>query len=73
MKKICKCGCGQEIKIRPWHKQRGIPDYVKGHYWNGKKRSAATNEKLSNSSKGRICYWKGKKRPDHSNWLLHFM
>jgi len=64
--KLCKCGCGQPIKIRSWHKHRGIPSYIKGHYWNGKKRPD-TSELMKNVT--RTCVWKGKKRPDHSEWM----
>lgn len=28
---LCKCGCGEEIQIKPHHKYYGIPEYVKGH------------------------------------------
>jgi len=31
MIKYCKCGCGQEIIIKPHHKRYGIPDYCWGH------------------------------------------
>lgn len=62
---ICKCGCGKEIVIRPWHKTRGIPLYIKGHYWNGRKRPD-TSELMKTIMKGRVCHWKGKNRPDHS-------
>lgn len=30
-KHFCHCGCEQEIKIRPEHRYKGIPKYVKGH------------------------------------------
>lgn len=30
--KYCKCGCGLEIKIKPYHKYYGIPDYIRYHY-----------------------------------------
>lgn len=32
MKKLCKCGCGEEIKIKPFHKYQGIPEYINHHY-----------------------------------------
>jgi len=28
---FCKCGCGREIKIKPYHSWYGIPDYISGH------------------------------------------
>ena len=37
-KQYCKCGCGQLIKHKSWHKY--YPSiYINGHYWNGKKQS----------------------------------
>ena len=30
-KKFCKCGCGQIIIIKRYHKWRGIPIYIHGH------------------------------------------
>ena len=68
--KLCKCGCGQPIEIKPWHKHHGTPSYIKGHYWNGKKRAKETNQKVSEGNKGRTCFWKGRKRPKHSKWMM---
>jgi len=31
MIKLCKCGCGEAIVIKPSHKYYGIPDFIKGH------------------------------------------
>lgn len=28
---FCQCGCGQEIKLKPWHKGNRIPNYIQGH------------------------------------------
>jgi transposase-like protein len=36
--KLCKCGCEQEIIIKPHYKWRGIPDFIHGHNRNGVKR-----------------------------------
>lgn len=33
---FCKCGCGQEIIIKPHHKYRGVPIYIHGHNNKGK-------------------------------------
>ncbi len=33
---ICKCGCGGEIIIKPWHHSEGIPEFIKGHENRGK-------------------------------------
>lgn len=29
---LCKCGCGQEIIIKPHHKYDGVPEYINHHY-----------------------------------------
>lgn len=47
--KLCKCGCGEEIKVRPQHKYTGVPDYIPGHYWRGKKFTKKHKENLSKS------------------------
>ena len=31
MKKLCKCGCGQEIVEKYHHRYYGSPDYIHGH------------------------------------------
>jgi hypothetical protein len=31
-KHLCKCGCGEYIKIKKHHKSQGIPQYILGHY-----------------------------------------
>jgi hypothetical protein len=48
---ICKCGCGQEIVIKYWHRQCNIPRFIHGHsgrgkpgYWAGKKRPEISGE-----------------------------
>lgn len=33
--KCCKCGCGQKVKVKLYHKYYGIPDYINGHQSNG--------------------------------------
>uniref|UniRef100_A0A6M3LKP8 Putative homing endonuclease n=1 Tax=viral metagenome TaxID=1070528 RepID=A0A6M3LKP8_9ZZZZ len=30
-KRLCKCGCGQEIKYKPYYKYYGIPRFISGH------------------------------------------
>lgn len=45
--KLCKCGCGQEIIIKPHHKYVGIPDYISGHNRQGCKRSDSFKKKQS--------------------------
>ena len=49
MKRLCACGCGQEIEIKEYHKRYGIPKYISGH--NAKNPSKETIEKRSNSLK----------------------
>lgn len=38
--KPCKCGCGENVKIRRWHLQpsKDIPDFIMGHQQFGNKR-----------------------------------
>lgn len=31
---LCKCGCGLEIIIKPYHKYYGMPEYIWGHHIN---------------------------------------
>jgi len=49
----CKCGCGELIEIKPWHKWNGIPNYIDGHHRTGKKNSEKSNRKNSESQKGK--------------------
>jgi len=66
VKWLCKCGCGEEIIIKPHHKSRGIPSYILGHHNRvipnglGKKRSQETKDKISKSKMGTIPWNKGK-------------
>ncbi len=34
--KICKCGCGRAIIIKPYHRIYSIPEYIQGHHVKGK-------------------------------------
>ena len=84
MNKNCKCGCGQEIKIKSHHKYYGIPIYINGHAFKYKKHSKETKEVMSQKAKGKIFTKKhrenlsishkgqglGKKRPDQSERML---
>jgi len=29
--RVCKCGCGERIKVQSHHKYQGIPEYISGH------------------------------------------
>ncbi len=72
MKKLCKCGCKQEIRIRYQHKYDGIPNYIHGH--NRRKEWLFYVEKLCGCSCGELVkhpekgckYIKGhnKRKPD---------
>lgn len=68
-KHFCHCGCGQEIIIKPRHKQlnRGIPKFISSHnvyteefkknntiIHTGKKISEEHKIKISNGNKGKI-------------------
>src|SRR3972149_10251213 len=34
----CKCGCGNKIEIKKYHRFYGIPEYLSGHFSKDKKR-----------------------------------
>ena len=48
--KLCKCGCGGVIVVKPHHKRYGIPDYIHGHNKPGKTKAGL--KRLSDSMKG---------------------
>jgi DNA mismatch endonuclease (patch repair protein) len=56
---ICLCGCGQKTPNLD-------SSYAKGHQNKGKHISKETRAKLSKIKKGKVGYWKGKKRPSPS-------
>lgn len=31
---LCKCGCGERVPVKEWHRAAGIPEFIHGH--NGK-------------------------------------
>ncbi len=33
---LCKCGCGQHIVIKDWHRKHGVSNYICGHYNKGR-------------------------------------
>lgn len=56
--KLCKCGCGRNIKIYPHHKKLGfVPNFISGHNstfgMKGKTHSAEARRKISDSNIGR--------------------
>lgn len=59
MNKFCKCGCGQEIVIKPHHSWYGIPDYIMGHNApnKGRKFGKEVRNNMSKASKKR---WKNQ-------------
>lgn len=71
MADLCKCGCGGEIVIKPWHKWRGIPLYLHGHGKGstGRKCTEETRKKISDSKKGTPC-WNAGKTGIYSNETL---
>lgn len=50
---ICKCGCGNQIKIVPYHYYGGFAKYIKGHNKAqlGRKHSKKSKRKMSKSQK----------------------
>ena len=49
-KKYCKCGCGEEIKVKFHHKYYGTPEYISGHNWKDKERgNRSRNSKIKQS------------------------
>jgi hypothetical protein len=52
--KLCKCGCGGEIIIKPHHKYRGIPDYILHHHSATRRRSHA--EKMASKISWRMAH-----------------
>lgn len=68
--KLCKCGCGENIEIKRHHKHRGIPNYIHGHNWKGKKHSEAAKEKISKAKAGENNHFYGKHlSEEHKNKL----
>ncbi len=61
-KRFCKCGCGQEIKWKPYHKYY-TPKYIFGHSNKGKKFTFTKKHKenIGKTGKGRVPWNKGKK------------
>ena len=47
----CKCGCDGQIEIKKYHKYYGIPLYIQGHSFRGKKHTEIQREKWSKKRK----------------------
>ncbi len=55
---FCRCGCNEEIIVYPYHRWRGIPQYIKyhsskgiNHYFYGKHHPLGVRKKQSDSRK----------------------
>ena len=65
---LCKCGCGKEIIVKPYHKYYGIPNYISGHHQVGKILSIEIKLKIANSRKGKHHSKETKQKIGNSNW-----
>ena len=64
-KYFCQCGCEQEIVIKPFHREEGIPDYIRGHNMTIFKNIPEEKEKQSKRMKKYFSIIKNRK--SHSN------
>ena len=67
----CKCKCGNivHLKVSKAHKTQGIPDYIAQHYCKTEEFKQLQRNRMKgtgNPMYGTVCYWRGKKRPEHS-------
>lgn len=60
----CKCGCGQEIIVKPHHKYTGMPEYIHGHNQRGKHLPEEAKKRISETRKGKTSPLKGVPRSD---------
>ena len=51
VEKLCKCGCGEAIEVKPHHKYTGIPDYIHNHHRRGYKMTDDHKDKISKGNK----------------------
>lgn len=61
--RLCKCGCGKEVVIKPHHKYYGIPTYIHGHnpsWIKGKKGIIKHSDKWKKDARERML---GEKNP----------
>jgi len=67
---ICKCGCGQEIIIKPYLKHyksfKYFPKYIQGHWDKDIPRTKKEKNNISKSKKGKYC---GEDNPNYKNGL----
>ena len=73
MKKVyknryCKCGCGERITVKEYHKRYGIPRFIYGHQCRGKNnpmyQHVYTQKTLDKMSKNHADF-SGKKHPNY--------
>lgn len=53
--RVCGCGCGSRIKVRPSHKYDGIPKYIHNHHQKGKvsEKKGRTYEEMYGEEKAK--------------------
>jgi len=68
--RVCKCGCGGRIKVRPWHKYKNsLPEYLPHHQKRNRKRTREQKRKQSESQKGeKNSNWRGGKLEYKCKW-----
>jgi len=68
--RVCRCGCGGRIKVRPHHKYRdGLPKYITGHALRNRKQTNRQKRKQSESQKGeKNSNWRGGKLKYRCKW-----
>ena len=62
--KLCKCGCGKEIKTRSFHKYCGIPKFIHGHNHKGKTYEEIYGSRVKEQKEKRKNSLVGKSRED---------
>jgi len=64
-KVICKCGCGEEVVVKDFHKYYGIPKYINGH------QVRDIRQKISDANKGRVAWNKGIPHTEETKQKIH--
>jgi len=74
--RFCACGCGGRIKVKPWHRWDGIPNYIRGHARRGKHHTREAKEKLRKANEGKKMSEESNQKnreahsgPNNSNWI----